>query len=121
MVGKSAKIMLLQTEKKIEKREVRQTIIATPTLFGRILHSFSYNYLPVSFNQMWILKRVRYPERELRNADHLYVPAHNYATLKRLPRFNFPTIWNSAGNERFNPIQHQFLKAVKSSLLQNIQ
>jgi hypothetical protein len=87
----------------------------------KFMHSFSYNYLPVSFNQMWILNRVRYPERELRNADHLYVPAHNYATLKRLPRFNFPTIWNSAGNEKFNPIQHQFLKAVKSSLLQNIQ
>jgi hypothetical protein len=32
----SAKIMVLQTEK-IEKGEVRQTVIATPTLFGRIL------------------------------------------------------------------------------------
>ncbi len=61
----------------------------------------------------------RYPERALRNADNLDIPAHNFATLKRLPRFNFPRIWNSAGNEKLNLIQHRFLKAVKISLLQN--
>jgi len=56
-------------------------------------------------------------ELVLRNADHLYIPAHNYATLKRLPRFNFPTGWNSAGNDKLIPVQHKFLKAVKTSLL----
>ncbi len=35
----------------------------------------------------------------------------------RLPRFHFPTIWNAVGNEKLHPIRHQFLKAVKSSLL----
>jgi hypothetical protein len=69
---------------------------------------------------MWILNRERFPERALRNADHLYIPAHNYATLKRLPRFNLPSIWNYVGNGKLNPIQHQFLKAVKSSLIQNL-
>jgi hypothetical protein len=83
------------------------------------MHSFSNNLLPVSFNQMWITNRERYPERALRNANNLDIPAHNFATLKRLPRFNFPRIWNSAGNEKLNPIQHRFLKAVKISLLQN--
>jgi hypothetical protein len=85
----------------------------------KFMDSFSYNYFPVSFNQMWILNGVHYPERELRNTDHLYVPTYNYATLKRLPRFNFPNILNSAGNEKFNLMQHQFLKAVKTSLSQN--
>jgi hypothetical protein len=87
----------------------------------KFMHSFSHNNLPMSFSQMWILNRERFPERALRNANHLYIPAHNYATLKRLPKFNFPSIWNAVGNEKFNPIRHQFLKAVKRTLLQNLQ
>ena len=87
----------------------------------KFIHSFSHNNLPLSFNQMWILNRERFPERALRNADHSYIPAHNYATLKRLPKFNFPSIWNAVGNEKFNPIRHQFLKAAKRTLLQNLQ
>ncbi len=85
----------------------------------KFMHSFSNNLLPLSLNQMRITNRERYPERALRNANNLDIPAHNFATLKCLPRFNFPRIWNSADNEKLNPIQHRFLKAVKISLLQN--
>jgi hypothetical protein len=56
----------------------------------KFMHSFYHNILPESFNRMWLSNRERYPERVLRNADQLYIPAHNYATLKRLPKFNLP-------------------------------
>jgi hypothetical protein len=29
-----------------------------------------------------------------------------YATLTRMPLFNFPRIWNMEGLDKFNPIQH---------------
>jgi hypothetical protein len=32
--------------------------------------------------------------RLLRNASDLFVPAHNFATLKRFPLFTFPRLWN---------------------------
>jgi hypothetical protein len=61
---------------------------------------------------MWALNRERNPDRILRNADQLYVPPHNYATLKRMPLYNFPYTWNQEGIEKFNPIQHRYLKPV---------
>jgi hypothetical protein len=87
----------------------------------KFMHSFYHNKLPESFYRMWLSNRERNPERVLRNADQLYIPAHNYATLKRLPKFNLPFIWNSAGNEKLNPVQFQFLKSVKILLLQNLR
>jgi hypothetical protein len=53
------------------------------------MHSFTHNLLPFSFRGTWITNRERIPERELRNADQLYVPQHNYETVKRMPLFNF--------------------------------
>jgi hypothetical protein len=55
----------------------------------KFMHSYHHNLLPVAFHQMWISNRERNPERALRNADQLYVPPHHFATLKRLPLFNF--------------------------------
>jgi hypothetical protein len=73
--------------------------------------------LPVSFYQMWTYNRERNPDRLLRNADDLYVPPHHFATLKRMPLFNFPNIWNLEGDDKFNPVQHRYLKNLKSNLL----
>jgi hypothetical protein len=54
-------------------------------------YGFTHNLLPFSFRGIWITNRERIPERELRNADQLYVPQHNYATLKRMPLYSiFP-------------------------------
>ncbi len=33
---------------------------------------------------------------------YMYIPAHNYATLKRMPLFNFPLVWNGVGIEKNN-------------------
>jgi hypothetical protein len=85
----------------------------------KFMHSYTHNLLPVSFNHMWTLNRERNPDRVLRNADQLYVPPHNYATLKRMPLFNFPSTWNLEGVEKFNPIQHLYLKKLKARLIRN--
>jgi hypothetical protein len=46
------------------------------------MHSFHHNLLPLlPFNDMWQLNRNRQPERELRNADQLYIPPHRFATF----------------------------------------
>ena len=84
------------------------------------MHSFTHNLLPFSFNQMWVTNRTRNPERVLRNADHLYIPHHNYASLKRMPLFNFPRIWNTEDDSKLIPIQHRYLKIVKNNCLQNL-
>ncbi len=76
--------------------------------------------LPVSFYQMWTYNRERNPDRLLRNADDLYVPSHHFATLKRMPLFNFPNIWNLEGDDKFNPVQHRYLKNLKSNLLMRL-
>ncbi len=51
----------------------------------KFMHSFKHNMLPLSFTNMWQTNRNRLPDRELRNADQLYIPPHRFATLKRLP------------------------------------
>jgi hypothetical protein len=86
----------------------------------KFMHSFFHNMLPFSFRQMWLTNRDRNQDRILRNADNLYIPQHNYASLKRMPLFNFPRIWNIEGNEKFNPVQHRYLKHVKNRCLLNL-
>ncbi len=98
---------------------------STPHIFVyssilKFMHSFTHNSLPVSFHQMWILNRKRYPDRVLRNADDLYIEPHHFATIKRLPLFNFPTIWNQEGIEKFNPVLHRYLKNLKLQCLSNL-
>jgi hypothetical protein len=67
---------------------------------------------------MWTLNRERFPNRELRNADQLYVQPHRFATkLKRMPLFNFPAVWNAEGLDKFNPVHHRYLKNLKKVLM----
>jgi hypothetical protein len=86
----------------------------------KFMHKFSHKNLPLSFHEMWTTNRERNPNIALRNADNLYVPAHNYATLKRLPLFAFPKVWNEDTNLKENPSLRLYLKSVKSALLNSI-
>jgi hypothetical protein len=52
---------------------------------------------------------------------YVYTPAHNYATLKRMPLFNFPLVWNAVGVERNNPRQHLFINHQRNALLLDLQ
>jgi len=83
----------------------------------KFMHCYHFNKLPLSFNEMWKTNRERNPERILRNADDLFVPAHRVEFVKRLPIIALPTAWNSAPGNRTNPVQHLYLKVLKSLLL----
>jgi hypothetical protein len=85
----------------------------------KFMHSFTHNLLPLSFHCMWTSNRERLPVRLLRNADKLYIVPLNYATLKRMPLFNFPNIWNQETDEKHNPINHRYLKNLKRLCLLN--
>jgi hypothetical protein len=73
-----------------------------------------------SFRQMWVTNREGILDRVLRNADHLNIQPRNYASLKRMPLFNFPRLWNLEGNEKHNPLYHRYLKFVKNNCLMNL-
>lgn len=82
----------------------------------KFMHCYNFNKLPFSFSEMWIKNRARNPNLNLRNADELFVPHHKLATLKRMPLFNFPRLWNQENNSKNNPVLHQYLKCVKTAL-----
>ena len=84
------------------------------------MHCYSFNSLPITFAETWSTNRARNPARNLRNADDLYIPAHKMATLKRLPLFTFPRVWNEEHQNKHNPIQHLYLKQLKSALILSI-
>ena len=85
------------------------------------MHSFKFNILPISFAETWVTNRMRNPERNLRNAEDFYIPSHNYATLKRLPLFTFPKVWNDLDNQnKLNPVPHLFLKHLKLALISTL-
>jgi hypothetical protein len=86
----------------------------------KFMHNFWHRKLPLSFHDMWTTNRVRNPNIVLRNANYLYIPAHMYATLKRLPLFSFPKTWNDDSNLKYNPSLNVYLKSVKSALLNSI-
>jgi hypothetical protein len=86
----------------------------------KFMHGFSHGKLPISFNEIWVLNRVRNPDLALRNAENLYVPAHHFATTKRFPLFTYPRVWNEANVIKYNPSQRVFLKYTKSAMLNSI-
>ncbi len=83
----------------------------------KFMHCFHFKKLPPSFNEMWKTNRERNPERLLRNADDLYVPARRVEFVKKLSVIAFPTAWNSASGNKTNPVKHLYLKELKSLVL----
>jgi hypothetical protein len=86
----------------------------------KFMHSYINNKLPFSFNETWVFNRDRNINRLLRNANDLYIPAHNFATLKRFPLFTFPRLGNDEEDRKFTPSPTLYCKLLKSSLLANI-
>jgi hypothetical protein len=85
------------------------------------MHRFINRNLPLSFHDLWPLNRIQNPARLLRNANDLRIPAHNYATLKRLPLFTFPRIWNEEDAARKTiPSLKLYKKETRIALLASI-
>ncbi len=66
-------------------------------------------FFPFSFAETWITNNNRNPDRILRKADDLYVPAHRVEFVKRLPLFSFLAEWKTAPGNKVNPRQHQYM------------
>ena len=87
----------------------------------KFMHSYAHNKLPLSLAEIWQKNNQRNPNRELRNGNDYYVPPHRIELVKRMPICAFPTAWNSAPEEKEDPIQHKFLKSFKVRLLLAIE
>jgi hypothetical protein len=55
------------------------------------------------------------PERVLRNAHYYFIPQHRIETVKRMPLYTFPDLWNGETIEKLNPNQTICLKSKKKS------
>ena len=86
----------------------------------KFMHSFTFNYLPPSFHGMWSKNIDRDPAYNLRNADNYYIPPVKFTTLKRLPLFTFPLLWNSELHSKEEMNSRIYLRSLKSRLLQDI-
>ncbi len=84
------------------------------------MHNYINQRLPFSFNETWLFNFMRNPDRELRNANDVYVPAHHFATVNRFPLFSFPHIWNEENNRKWNPSLPAYCKQLKAALLASL-
>jgi hypothetical protein len=85
----------------------------------KFMHSYVHQRLPFSFNETWTFNRERNPNRQLRNANDLFIPAHNFATVKRFPLFTFPRLWNEESDRKFIPSPFVYSKQLKAALLES--
>ena len=83
----------------------------------KFMHAFSYGKLPLIFSDIWVKNAIVNPDRVLRNASDLKIPAHHFATVKRFPLFTYPRIWNEELERKHIPSSTVYLRALKASLL----
>ncbi len=86
----------------------------------KFMHSYTHNKLPLSFHETWTLNMNRNPNRQLRNANDLLVPAHHFATVKRFPLFTFPRVWNEETERKYIPSPLVYCKQLKAALLASL-
>jgi hypothetical protein len=87
----------------------------------KLMHSFHFRQLPLSFANTWTTNIERNPER-FSNANDLFIPPHRVEFVKRLPLYTctLPLVWNTAPGHKLNPRQHLYLKELKNVLLSSI-
>jgi hypothetical protein len=69
---------------------------------------------------MWVPNAMRNPRINLQNADDFYIPPHQYESLKRLPLFTLPKLWNEQDIRKYNQNRSQFLKSFKSETIADL-
>jgi hypothetical protein len=84
------------------------------------MHNFHFNRIPISFAEMWVTNQSRTPNLQLRNANDLYIPAHRFTSIKRLPLFQFPQAWNREGPSKLNENRIQYLHSLKIRLISDL-
>ena len=87
----------------------------------KFMHNFVHQKLPFSFNETWMKNNERNPGLNLRNAQDYFVKPSIFTTLKRLPLFTFPSLWNSETALKDIQDSKIFLRSLKIRLLNEIE
>jgi hypothetical protein len=86
----------------------------------KFMHNFVNQKLPFSFNETWIKNIERNPRLNLRNAQDFYIKPIHYISIKRLPLFTFPSLWNQEHHSKSIPDSAKYLRSLKIRLLNEI-
>ena len=85
------------------------------------MHDFTQNKLTGSYTQTWVKNNIINEHYNLRNGDDYFIGRHRYNYLTTHPLFNFPSLWNELDeNLKLTESKNDFLKALKSYLLENL-
>jgi hypothetical protein len=87
---------------------------------GILTHSIIHKYSPTTLHNTWLFNYERNPERDLRNANELYVPRAINEQLKRSPYFALPVMWNNLPYDRMQPNPLTFKIALNEFLWRQI-
>ena len=82
-----------------------------------LVHSIYHKYSPPSLHNTWITNGTRNGNRELRNADDLYVPFARTEHVKKMSYFALPKVWNDLHEQKYTPNPITFKIAIKSHFL----
>lgn len=87
----------------------------------KLMHSYKYNKLPESFNNIWIENEIINPYL-LRNAHDFNIPHTRYLFLFKHPLYFLPRLWNELDRD-IREIQEKplFINALKEFLFNQIQ
>jgi hypothetical protein len=83
----------------------------------KFMRDFHFNLTPISFTDMWVTNNSRNPNLQLRNGNDLHIPAHHYQSIKRLPKFQFPMVWNREDPSKLNENRIRYLRHLKNRLI----
>ena len=86
----------------------------------KFMHDYVFDRLPLSFAETWVNNRQRNPLNNLRNADLYYQPQPNFELFRRFPLYTFPTAWNAADDNKYNPNRYTFKRSQKDAMFENL-
>jgi len=86
----------------------------------KFMHNFTNKNLPLTFHRMWSKNIERDPAYNLRNSQNYFIQPAKFTSLKRLPLFSFPALWNSEHHSKEEQNSKIYLRSLKSRLLHNI-
>ena len=92
----------------------------------QFMQRFVQNFLPISFNEVWITNRIRRQDQdhvELRDDDRLHIPFMRTRNLDLHPLVSFPKIWEDFPDENIKFVRNipEFNFKLKSYFLSNLQ
>jgi hypothetical protein len=87
----------------------------------KLIHSIMYKYSHPPLQAFLRRNETRDTGYELRNNELLLVPYPKTDIFKKFPLYNFPTLWNEAGDIIFHSNPITFTIALKMELLQKLE